>query len=164
MPLLLIGLAVWLFVLDMEERRPEYDKMKSVLARVTRVIDGDTVRVKIKGFRETVRYIGVDTPESVKPDTPVQCYSKEASRKNRELVGSEWVRLVFDRERQDRYGRLLAYVYLTGSNKDLVNAELLKGGYAKLLTIPPNTKHKAQFSNLESKAQLGKRGLWQACQ
>ena len=83
----------------------------AVSAQVVRVIDGDTIEVSIGGQDEDVRYIGVDTPETVKPDTPVQCYGPQASAENHRLVDGRTVRLVFDRERRDVYGRLLAYVY-----------------------------------------------------
>ena len=83
----------------------------AVSARVVRVIDGDTIEVSIAGAEQYVRYIGVDTPETVKPGTPVQCYGPQASAENHRLVDGRTVRLVFDRERRDVYGRLLAYVY-----------------------------------------------------
>ena len=87
-----------------------------------------------------MRYIGVDTPETVKPGSPVECYGKAASAANRRLVEGEPVRLVGDVEARDRYGRRLAYVYR--SRDDLfVNAELVRGGYATVLTIPPNVAH-----------------------
>ncbi len=79
--------------------------------KVVRVVDGDTIHVQVGGRDETVRYIGVDTPESVKPGTPVQCFAKRASAFNERLVAGERVRLVPDAEARDRYGRLLAYVY-----------------------------------------------------
>src|SRR3954449_5642826 len=79
-------------------------------ATVTRVVDGDTIHVALGGADETVRYIGIDTPESVKPNTPVQCFAEAASAANRRLVEGRRVVLTFDAERRDRYGRLLAYV------------------------------------------------------
>ena len=82
-----------------------------------RVIDGDTIEVSIDGSEEDVRYIGVDTPETVKPGAPVQCYGPQASAANHRLVEGRTVRLVFDRERRDAYGRLLAYVYARASAK-----------------------------------------------
>ena len=78
-----------------------------------RVVDGDTIHVEVDGRREKVRYIGVDTPESVKPGTPVECFAKRASAFNRHLSRAQRVRLVPDAEHRDRYGRLLAYVYRT---------------------------------------------------
>src|SRR3954468_3996648 len=91
---------------------------RSVSARVVRVVDGDTIVASVDGHDEYVRYIGVDTPETVKPDTPVQCFGPRASDENHRLVEGRTVRLVFDREQRDDYGRLLAYVY---TGKRLVN-------------------------------------------
>src|SRR5919106_2430176 len=96
---------------------------RSADALVTRVVDGDTVEVRIAGGRDEVRYIGIDTPETVKPGEPVQCFGHRASAANRRLVEGRRVRLVFDRERRDVYGRLLAYVYVRGR---FVNAELVR--------------------------------------
>src|SRR4051794_37145784 len=100
-------------------------------AKITRVVDGDTVEATVDGNTEDIRYIGVDTPESVKPDTPVECYALRASHFNEDLVEGKTVRLEYDAEHRDVYGRLLAYVYL---GDELVNAELVKRGYATTLT------------------------------
>jgi micrococcal nuclease len=129
---------------------------------VTRVVDGDTVHVRIDGADEPVRYIGVDTPETVKPRTPVQCYGKAASAENHRLVDHEPVRLRFDAERRDRYGRLLAYVY-RASDGLFVNAALIRGGYATVLSIPPNTAHATELAALERRARERRRGLWRRC-
>jgi micrococcal nuclease len=131
-------------------------------AIVTRVVDGDTVKVRVRGRLETVRYIGMDTPETVKPHTPVQCYGKAASAFNARLVRARTVRLVFDAERRDRYGRLLAYVYREPDGL-FVNAELVRRGYAQPLTIPPNVAHSSEFRRLARTARSGGRGLWAAC-
>jgi micrococcal nuclease len=130
--------------------------------RVTRVVDGDTIHVNVAGEDETVRYIGVDTPETVKPNTPVQCFGKKASAYNHRLVDGELVRLRFDAERRDRYGRLLAYVY---RRKDgvFVNDALVRNGYATTLTIPPNVAHAADFRALERRARGAQKGLWREC-
>ena len=130
--------------------------------RVTRVVDGDTVKVRLARGRgtRTVRYIGVDTPESVKPDTPVQCYALRASHFNAGLVEGETVRLVFDAERRDVYGRLLAYVYV---GDEFVNAELVRRGYARTLAIPPNTRYAGLFDRLQREAADAHRGLWKEC-
>ena len=135
---------------------------KSV-GKVTRVVDGDTIHVQVGGRDETVRYIGVDTPESVKPGTPVECFAKRASAFNRRLVAGEKVRLVRDSEARDRYGRLLAYVYRV-RDKRFVNAALVRKGYAVPLTIPPNVAHAEAFRRLASTARRAGRGLWSACQ
>ena len=131
-----------------------------VVAEVTRVVDGDTVEVVLGGETEDVRYIGVDTPESVAPGQPVECYGKTASRFNTRLVEGERVRLVFDDERRDQYGRLLAYVY---AGPVFVNAELVRQGYARTLTIEPNTERARLFDRLEQAAGDAGRGLWGAC-
>ena len=132
----------------------------SAEADVERVVDGDMIEVYLDGHEEDVRYIGIDTPESVKPDSPVECFGPEASERNHELVDGRRVRLVFDRERRDVYGRLLAYVYV---GDELINAELLRGGYAQTLEIEPNTSHAEQFREIESDAAAAERGLWGAC-
>ncbi len=124
------------------------------------IVDGDTIEVLVNGHEEDVRYIGIDTPESVAPGQPVECYGHRASDLNAELVEGETVRLVFDAERRDRYGRLLAYVYVG----DLfVNAELVREGYATTLTIAPNDSFAGLFDRLEQRAANAGRGLWGAC-
>ena len=129
-------------------------------ARVVRVVDGDTIVASIGGSDEYVRYIGVDTPETVKPGTPVQCYGERASRFNRHLVEGRTVRLVFDRERQDAYGRLLAYVHVGGR---FVNADLVRRGLARPFRYPPNTAHASLFARLADRAGRRGRGLWRRC-
>jgi micrococcal nuclease len=132
----------------------------STEAEVVRVIDGDTIVVSIDGRDDDVRYIGIDTPETVKPGTPVQCFGPAAHDFNERLVDGRRVRLVFDRERRDVYGRLLAYVYTGGR---FVNAELARRGYARTLTIAPNTAHAGLFHRLADAAGRAGRGLWGAC-
>jgi micrococcal nuclease len=130
-----------------------------VAARVLEVVDGDTIDVSLAAETEPVRYIGIDTPES-NPDLPYECFGDEADRLNRELVGGREVRLEFDDERRDQYGRLLAYVYVG----DLfVNAEIVRRGYARTLTIEPNTDHAGLFARLQQEAGNAGRGLWGAC-
>jgi micrococcal nuclease len=133
---------------------------RSVEARVVRVVDGDTIEVRFGGRREDVRYIGVDTPETVKPGAPVQCFGPEASRFEHRLVEGRRVRLVFGVERRDAYGRLLAYAYL---GQRFVNAELARRGLARTLTIPPNDRFAERFKRLEMAAARAGRGLWGAC-
>ena len=129
---------------------------------VTRVVDGDTVHVALAGRDETVRYIGIDTPESVKPDTPVQCFAEAASAANRRLVAGQPVRVSYDVEQRDRYGRLLAYVYRVRDGA-FVNARLVRDGYARTLTIAPNVRFAAEFAALARRAREERRGLWRAC-
>jgi micrococcal nuclease len=130
------------------------------IALVTRAVDGDTVEARIGGEVEDVRYIGVDTPETVKPGTPVQCFGPRASAFNHRLVEGRRVRLVFGAERRDTYGRLLAYVYL---GRRFVNATLVRRGLARTLTIPPNDRFAPLLRGLELRAARAGRGLWGAC-
>jgi len=132
----------------------------AVEARVIRAVDGDTIEARVDGRDEYVRYIGVDTPETVKPDTPVQCFGPRASLFNHRLVEGRRVRLVFGVERRDAYGRLLAYVYV---GRRFVNAALARRGLARSLTIPPNDRFAALFRHLELRAARRGIGLWGAC-
>lgn len=136
-------------------------------AKVLRVVDGDTIVVRATGAAggsgdkaERVRYIGVDTPESVKENTPVECFGHEASEANRRLVEGKSVRLLADREPRDKYGRTLAFVYAGDS---FVNAELLRGGYARTIEVPPNTSKAVQFASIQTEARRAGRGLWSEC-
>jgi micrococcal nuclease len=129
-------------------------------AYVVRAVDGDTIEVRLDGRLEDIRYIGVDTPETVKPDTPVQCFGHRASDFDHRLVEHKTVRLVFGVERRDIYGRLLAYVYL---GHRFVNAELARRGLARTLTIPPNDLHAPLFQRLTAAAAQAGRGLWGSC-
>jgi micrococcal nuclease len=131
-------------------------------AQVLRVVDGDTIRVRLGGHTERVRYIGVDTPESVKPGAPVQCFAKRASAANAALVAGRSVRLVGDVEQRDRYGRLLAYVYREPDGA-FVNAELVRDGFARTMTIAPNVAHARELAGLAREARRAGRGLWAAC-
>jgi micrococcal nuclease len=132
-------------------------------ARVIRVVDGDTILVAVGGGQERVRYIGVDTPETVKPQTPVQCFGKRASAENHRLVDGREVRLVADAEARDRYGRLLAYVY-RASDGLFVNEALVRGGFATVLRIAPNVRFADRFTALAGRARAAGRGLWSACE
>lgn len=138
-----------------------------IRARVNRVVDGDTIVVrKLNDYADPtgplrrVRYIGVDTPESVKENTPVQCYGKEAAEANRRLVEGQFVTIAFDKERYDRYGRTLGYVYSDGR---FINGMLVKDGYARTIVIPPNTKKKKELAALQKDAKRTNKGLWGAC-
>ena len=141
-------------------RRPPEPGPASARAYVVRAVDGDTIEVRLDGRVEDVRYIGVDTPETVKPGTPVQCFGERASRFDKQLVTHRRVRLVFGVERRDVYGRLLAYVYL---GHRFVNAELVRRGFARTLTIPPNNRFAERFERLQTAAARAGRGLWGTC-
>lgn len=123
-------------------------------AKVARVVDGDTIKLETG---EVVRYIGIDTPETVHPSKPVQCYGKEASDKNRELIEGKEVKLEKDVSETDKYGRLLRYVWL---GDVLVNEYLAREGYAHSSTYPPDVKYQDKFIQAERQARDEKKGLW----
>ena len=130
---------------------------------VERVVDGDTVVIHLSGRDEDVRLIGIDTPETVDPRKPVQCFGKEASRRTAALLPQGTaVRLERDVEARDRYGRLLAYVFRVDDGT-FVNLALAEEGYALSLTIPPNVAYADQFAGAAADARRAGRGLWGAC-
>ena len=129
----------------------------SSLVKVTRVIDGDTIEIE---GGERVRYIGIDTPETVDPRKPVQCFGIEASKKNKELVEGKNVRLEKDITDKDKYGRLLRYVYIDNL---FINLELVKQGFAFSYTYPPDIKYQAEILAAEAEAREANRGLWGVC-
>ncbi|HYD09514.1 MAG TPA: thermonuclease family protein [Acidimicrobiales bacterium] len=133
------------------------------VGEVTKITDGDTIHVEIGGGDETVRLIGIDTPESVDPRSPVECFGKEASAHLAELipVGSD-VRLVRDVEARDRYDRLLAYVYRE-SDALFVNLAMARDGFAAQATFPPNVAHVDEITAAVAEARDAGRGLWSAC-
>lgn len=130
------------------------------LARVVRVVDGDTIDVQLDGSVERVRYIGIDTPETVDPRRPVECFGHEASRRNTELVEGQRVELERDVSERDAFGRLLRYVYVDGQ---MVNALLVQEGYAFAVSFPPDVRHQDLLRDLERVAREEGRGLWGAC-
>lgn len=125
--------------------------------KVARVIDGDTIELE-DGQR--VRYIGIDTPETVDPRKSVQCFGKEASSKNKELVEGKTVRLEKDISETDKYGRLLRYVYV---DDIFVNDYLVAEGFAHASTFPPDIKYQEEFLKSERQAQASNKGLWLSC-
>ena len=139
-------------------------------ATVVRIVDGDTVEVVIDaispgpGAGETtigeayiVRLIGIDTPESVKPGTPVECFAKEASAATKALLEGAAVTMVKDVENTDRYDRLLRYIYM---EDEMANARLVVNGYASAYTYPPNVRWSELFVQLQREARENDRGLW----
>jgi micrococcal nuclease len=126
-------------------------------AVVKKVVDGDTVELS---DGKKVRYIGIDTPESKKPNTPVQCFAIEASKRNEQLVAGKTVRMVKDVSETDRYGRLLRYVYV---DEVFVNEQLVAEGYAFARSFPPDIKEQTIFASAEAKARDEKQGLWGKC-
>jgi micrococcal nuclease len=132
-------------------------------ATIQRVVDGDTVVARFDHTTERVRLIGIDTPESVKPNTPVQCYGKEASTFTASLlpVGTR-VRIERDVEARDAYDRLLGYI-VRADDGLFVNLEIVRQGYARPLTIAPNVAHVTDFVAAAQAAEAADIGLWSAC-
>jgi micrococcal nuclease len=128
-----------------------------VNAKVVRVVDGDTVVVRYKGREERIRLIGVDTPETVHPNKPVEAYGEEAKEYTKKKLEEKDIQIEFDVQERDRYGRLLGYIWLDGL---LFNDELLKMGYAKVATFPPNVKYVETFKETEKNAREKQVGLW----
>ncbi len=130
---------------------------------VTYVTDGDTFKVKIGRHIETVRMLGIDTPETVDPRKPVQCYGKEASDETKSLLTGKTVRLKLNpnREEKDKYGRYLAYVYL---GDKFVNENLLEQGFAREYTYGTPYMFQKEFRGIEKMAKEAKEGLWGVCE
>jgi micrococcal nuclease len=125
--------------------------------KVTRVVDGDTIEIE---GGERVRYIGIDTPETVDPRKPVQCFGMEASNKNKEMAEGKTVRLEKDTSDRDKYQRLLRYVYVGDS---FINLELVKQGFAYSYSYPPDVKYQKEIVAAQQEAEKNKNGLWNAC-
>lgn len=130
---------------------------------VVDVVDGDTIRVRIDGRTDDVRLLGIDTPETVHPTRPVECFGPEASARTRELLApGTAVVLERDTEERDHYGRLLAYV-VRADDGLFVNVALVREGFAEVLTIAPNVAHTDAFVSAAAEARRERRGLWSAC-
>ncbi|HSV31104.1 MAG TPA: thermonuclease family protein [Atribacteraceae bacterium] len=138
--LLLIAVYAW-------ERNPDRQV-------VSRVVDGDGI---VLAGGERIRYIGIDTPELNHPSRGTEFFAQEAYKANRRMVEGKRVELKFDVEERDRYGRLLAYVYIDGL---MINEWLVANGYAQAASFPPNVKHAQRFQELEQKARELEIGLW----
>ena len=133
-------------------------------AVVVGLVDGDTLDLDLRGLgEERVRLIGIDTPETKKPDSPVECYGPEASAHLAELVpvGTD-VALLRDVEVRDQYGRLLGYLF-RASDGLFVNLAMVADGFAEPLSIAPNTTFAGEVSRLVGEARRAGRGLWGAC-
>lgn len=137
--------------------RPSPTVSGRVSAYVSRVIDGDTITVLYNGRSYTVRYIGIDTPETVAPGRPIEWMGREATAANKSLVEGKTVYLEKDVSETDRYGRLLRYVYV---GQLFVNAELVRRGYAVVSTYPPDVKYQSLFLQMQQEARIAGRGLW----
>ena len=139
------------------------DQAVTANATVVRIVDGDTIVADVDGQEESVRLIGIDTPESVKVGSEVECFGKEASAHARELLDAgDPVRLELDAEARDRYDRLLAYVYRADDGL-FVNLAMVRDGYANSYTFPPNVTHTDDFRDAAATARENGVGLWSAC-
>jgi len=164
--LLLAAVAVFLIVrsggihINLDLARPK--TTQPGYYSVEQFIDGDTIAVDMNGSTEVIRMIGVDTPETHRPNTPVQCYGPDASNYTKSIIGTRAVRLEADplNTNRDRYGRLLRYIYLPDGS--LIEARLISEGYGFAYTSFPLQKAD-EFRSLEEKAQKAGRGLWSAC-
>jgi endonuclease YncB( thermonuclease family) len=140
------------------------------IGQVVSITDGDTVRVVIDGEEYRLRYIGIDTPESVAPDTPVEPFALAATAANAALVEDETVVLERDVSETDRFDRLLRYVWLTPDDSAapgdpdaawrLVSLELVAAGLAEAVDYPPDTKYSDLFDAAEAEARQAGRGMW----
>jgi micrococcal nuclease len=142
---------------------PAYAPLRDELSGlVVRTVDGDTVWVRLAGGVEKVRYIGIDTPEVHHPTRGEEPGGRAATEINRGLVGERSVRLEPDVQLRDHYGRLLAYVWVKRADgvEVMVNAELVRLGYAQVMTVPPNVRHAEMFRKLAAEAREHHRGLW----
>ena len=144
---------------------PEVSGMDGEKAYVARVVDGDTVDVVIDGVKHSVRLLGVDTPETVDPRKSVQCFGKEASNEAKKILSGKTVILRKDVSDTDFYKRWLRFIYLPLDDGSylFVNDYLIREGYAKVLTIPPDVKFSEQFLEAQREARLQKKGLWGRC-
>ncbi|OGE31888.1 hypothetical protein A2631_02060 [Candidatus Daviesbacteria bacterium RIFCSPHIGHO2_01_FULL_44_29] len=135
------------------------------LVSVTRVVDGDTLEVSISGGKKTVRLIGINTPETVDPRRPIQCFGNEASNETKRLALGRQVSLQKDVSETDKFGRLLRFVYikLDDGNFLFLNDYLVRSGFAQVSTYPPDVKLVSRFKEAEAEAQAAKKGLWSAC-
>lgn len=127
---------------------------------VLRVVDGDTIEVEINGKKETVRLIGIDSPEIVDPRKPVQCFGKEASDKAKEILNNQFITLEKDETQgeRDKYGRLLRYVILAdGTN---FNKLMIREGFAHEYTYKIPYRYQSEFKQAEKEAREARRGLW----
>ena len=170
--LVIAGLAYFFggesLFLNNENKSNDSGSQDFVSGVVVRAVDGDTAVIKVDGQERRVRLLGVDTPETVHPNKPVQFYGKEASRFTKDSLNGRRVWLEYDAAPQDRYQRHLAYVWLENPKtineasirESMFNARLLLGGYAKVMIIKPNKRYEAEFRKFENEAKNAKRGLW----
>lgn len=132
---------------------------------VTKVVDGDTFQINYNGQKVSVRMVGIDTPETVDPRRPVGCFGKNASNETKRLIEGKEVVLIKDISDTDKYNRLLRYVYLplSGGQNLFINDYLVRQGFAKAYTYPPDVKYNERFLEAEKEARENLRGLWNEC-
>jgi micrococcal nuclease len=126
-------------------------------AKVVKIVDGDTFEVEIGGKKEKIRLIGVDTPETKKPNTPIMYYGKEASDYTKKRLDQKTIELEWDVDKYDQYKRMLAYVWI---GDELFNRTLVQEGYARIATFPPNVKYVELFKKDQEDARKKEKGLW----
>ncbi len=137
---------------------PAVQRANREVVTVSKVVDGDTI--EITGGRK-LRYIGIDTPETVDPRRPLQCFGKEASNRNKELVLGKQVELEKDVSETDKFGRLLRYVYV---GERMINEQLVQEGYAHASSYPPDIMYQERLTAVQAKARVENKGLWASCQ
>lgn len=158
-----LGVSAVLFLLSVIFiRHPENQPVliqPQQLVQVARVVDGDTIELT---DGRKVRYIGINTPETVAKLQPVQCFGKQASDENKRLVEGKQVELEKDVSETDRYGRLLRYIYVVSDTNQplMVNKYLVEQGFAAASAYPPDIKYQDEFRRLEKEARDNKRGMW----
>ena len=163
----ILAVLAWLFGGDTITQN-ESGNSDIIAGVVVRAVDGDTAVVKVDGQERRVRFLGVDTPETVHPNKPVQFYGKEASNFTKESLNGRRVWLEYDENPQDRYGRHLAYIWLKNPKTinestirdSMFNAKLLLGGYAKVMIIKPNKRYESVFKKFQDEAKQARLGVW----
>lgn len=157
--LIIAIIAVWIYE---PEGKPEFQEGSSVYQgpyEVVKIVDGDTIKLNINDEVTSVRLIGIDTPESVHPNKEKNVpEGKLAAEHTKALTADKYVYIEYGEEAYDRYGRVLAYVYI--DKNTMLNAQLVEDGYAEVYTIKPNNKYEDYFLNLEEKAKKNNSGLW----
>lgn len=162
---MLVLVAAVLFGLSLSERNGGTTGSADTAgsATVVRVVDGDTLVAQVAGSEERIRLIGIDTPESVDPDQPPECYGHEASDRLAQLLPAGTpIRLERDVEPRDRYDRLLAYVFRAEDNL-FVNRDQVARGFAEAKEYPPNTTRADDLEAAEASARTARAGMWGAC-
>ena len=168
--LLIVAICAYFFGDNLLTELPDDPKSNGefISGMIVRVVDGDTAVVRVNGEDRRVRFLGVDTPETVHPNKPVQYYGKEASNFTKESLTGKNVWLEYDASPTDRYNRHLAYIWTSRPDtineltmrKSMFNAKLLLGGYAKVMIIKPNGKYADLFRKFESEAKNANIGMW----